>query len=278
VSIIEGTLAKSKRSREERGTQDTGAVEPVVERRKVVVAPPAPVRLQFEELPINRRICEKERVLLSDERDHEYSAVLDTYRILRTRISHRGVQSGRWSSLGVVSAGPGEGKTVTSMNLALAFAREKRRNVFLLDLDLRNASICMCLGVIPRVEIGSVLTGAAKPEDVFFTIGVDNLFIAGGVTSYENSSEMLGGDGLVELFACINRLDPHALILVDLPPLLSSADASIVAHKLSAVVLVVAEGVTRRDQLDRAVEVLAGVQVAGVVLNRSREAVEDYYS
>jgi Mrp family chromosome partitioning ATPase len=283
VSIIEGALERSKRSREERsreGAPEAAAGASVVVSRKVVAAPerPAPVRLQFEQLPIDRRVCENERVLLSDDRNHQYSALLDSYRILRTRIWHRGVESERWSSLGIVSAGPGEGKTVTCINLALAFAREKRRNVFLLDLDLRNASICRYIGVTPRTEIGSAITGAAKPEQVFFGIGVENLFVAGGLTSYENSSEMLGGHGVADLLAYVNNVDPHALILVDLPPLLISADAQVVAPRLSAVALVVAEGMTRRDQLDRATELLAGVQVAGIVLNRSREAVEDYYS
>jgi protein-tyrosine kinase len=283
VSIIEGTLERAKRAREERmreGAHEAATTESVAVRRKVVPAAeqPVPVRLQFEQLPIDRRVCEHERVLLSDGRGHAYSAVLDTYRILRTRIWHRGVQAKRWNSLGMVSAGPGEGKTVTSINLALAFAREKRSNVFLLDLDLRNASICRCLGVTPRAEIASAITGEAKPEDVFFGIGVENLFVAGGLTSYENSSEMLGGPGLVDLLAYINKVDPDGLILVDLPPLLGSADSLVVAPRLSAVVLVVAEGMTRRDQLDRAVQALAGVQVAGIVLNRSREAVEDYYS
>ena len=63
----------------------------------------------------------------------------------------------------------------------------------------------------------------------------------------------------------------------DLPPVLVSADALVVAPKLSGVLLVVAEGMTRRDQLDRAIEVLSGAKVAGIVLNRSRESVEDYY-
>jgi protein-tyrosine kinase len=282
VSIIEEALERSKRLDEDnarRGRSEPAATAPAVMRRKVAAATEQPpvARLQFEQLPIDRRSYQNERVLLSDDEGHAYSPVLDAYRILRTRIWHRGVESERWGRLGMVSAGPGEGKTVTAINLALAFAREHKRNVFLLDLDLRSASVCRYLGVTPRVEIGNALTGQAKLEDVFFSIGVANLFVAGGVSSYGNSSEMLGGPGLADLLAYIHRIDPHALTLVDLPPLLISADALVVAPRLSAVVLVVAEGVTRRDQLDRAIEVLNGVQVAGLVLNRSREAVKDYY-
>jgi Mrp family chromosome partitioning ATPase len=133
------------------------------------------------------------------------------------------------------------------------------------------------LGVEPKVEIGSALAGEARAEDVFFSIGVDNLVVAGGTASHSNSSELLGARGLPELLDYINGADPNALVIADLPPLLVSADALVVAPKLAAVLLVVAEGMTRREQVDKAVEVLSGTKVAGIVLNRSREAVEEYY-
>jgi Mrp family chromosome partitioning ATPase len=279
MTILEA-IERAKRLREERAQHENRAPAseaPVVRRKAVEIKSHPVARLEFETVKIDPNVYEKNRVMMQREQGHAYSAVLDSYRILRTRIWHRGVGTERWSSLGMVSAGPGEGKSLTALNLSLAFAREKKNNVFLLDLDLRNPCVCRYLGVTPRVGIGSALSGEAKPQDVFFGIGVENLILAGGVTSYENSSEMLGGDGLANLLAYINSIDPHALIMVDLPPLLISADALVVGPKLSAVLLVVAEGVTRRDQLDRAIEVLSGSTVAGIVLNRSRESVEDYY-
>ncbi len=281
MTILEA-IEKAKRLRAEKAHESVREAPPsesTVSHRRTAdpEAQHAIARLDFERLPIDASVYERNRVLMSHDKGHAYSSVLDSYRILRTRIWHRGVGSERWTSLGMVSAGPGEGKTLTALNLSLAFAREKKNNVFLLDLDLRNPSICRYLGVTPTTGIGAALSGAVKPADVFFSIGVDNLILAGGLSSYENSSELLGGPGLSELLSYINRIDPHALILVDLPPLLLSADALVVAPKLSAVLLVVAEGVTRRDQLGRVVEVLSGSQVAGIVLNRSRESVEDYY-
>ena len=201
---------------------------------------------------------------------------MDSYRILRTRLRNRlGTEPS--ASIGVVSAGPNEGKSLTAVNLALAFANEKRRNVFLLDLDLRNPSICRYLGVRPTVELGTCLAQTARPEEAFFRIGVDNLVLAGSLHSHDNSSELLGGAALPGLLECIRTADSHALIIVDLPPLLQSADGMVVAPHLTTMLLVIGEGVTRRENLGRAAELLHGVQVAGVVLNRSREAIEDYY-
>ncbi|MGH9641794.1 MAG: CpsD/CapB family tyrosine-protein kinase, partial [Terriglobales bacterium] len=180
-------------------------------------------------------------------------------------------------SLAVTSAGPDDGKSVTVLNLGLAIANEKKRNVFLLDLDLRNPSLCQYLGVQPRTGIGDYLAGLGGLEDLFFAVGSENLLLAGGHTSHENSSELLGGERLSELLAHIRTLDPNALIIADLPPLLSLADAMVVVPRLSATLLVVAEGKTRRDGLARALEVLTGVTMAGIVLNQSREAVQNYY-
>jgi Mrp family chromosome partitioning ATPase len=280
MTILEA-LERAKRIRAEK-TRDGVEVQsadtaPATRRKKLEVMPSAPaVALDFAQLSIDPAVCARNRVLVSGLSGHPQAHIVDAYRMVRTRL-RRWMGAEQSPGLGVVSAGPDEGKSVTSINLALAFAREKKQNVFLLDLDLRNPSLCRYLGASPPAEIGSYLAGGTRAEDIFFTTGIDNLVLAGSLSSHDNSSELLGGDALAALFAYIRKTDPQALILVDLPPLLQSADALIVAPHLTAALLVVADGITRRDQLDRATELLAGMTVAGVVLNRSREGVEDYY-
>jgi protein-tyrosine kinase len=283
MTILEA-LEKAKRLREIHGEaasrQASRTSAPKVARRQGThkdLAPAAPI--QLPQLSLDIDACERNRVLLSTHHAHKFSATVDAYRILRTRlVQSRMGEADRAPIFGVTSAGAGEGKTVTSINLAFACAREKKRNVFLLDLDLRNPSVCRYMGVSPRTEIGSVLLGQASPGDALFGVGVDNLIVSGGLTSYENSSELLGGPGLSTLFDHILSIDPQALIIADLPPVLLAADTLVVTPRLSAVVLVVSEGLTRRVQLNRAVEVLSDVNIAGIILNKSRESVEDYYS
>jgi protein-tyrosine kinase len=278
MTILEA-LEKAKRMHAQRArepsAEDRADTSPT-RRRKLEIAPASIVALNYPRLDIDRTVCERNRVLFSAPQGSAHARAIDSFRILRTRLRNR-IGTEQFVSLGVISAGPNEGKSVIAINLALAFANEKRRNVFLLDLDLRNPSICRYLGAAPAVELGSCLAHAAKPEDAFFNIGVDNLAVAGGVMSDENSSELLGGAGLASFFDYIRQTDPNALIIADLPPLLQSADSLVVAPHLATMLLVIGEGVTRRDHLSRATELLAGLTVAGVVLNRSREAVEDYY-
>jgi Mrp family chromosome partitioning ATPase len=87
----------------------------------------------------------------------------------------------------------------------------------------------------------------------------------------------LGGSQFTKLLQFIRDKDPQALILVDLPPVLATADALVVLPNVSATLLVVAEGKTRRDGLAKSLDVLSDRPIAGVVLNYSRESFGSYY-
>ena len=197
--------------------------------------------------------------------------------MLRTRVLQR-TRTNQWSTVGVTSPGPGEGKSVTAVNLALALAREGNSTVFLLDLDMRNPKVCEYLGVFPPTDINSCFTGEARPEDVLFSIGVDHLVVAGTRTPTTDASELLANEHLGELFDYIREITPDPLVLVDLPPLLSTDDAIIVAPKVDAVLLVLSEGNSRRDNAAKALDLLSEWKLAGIVLNKSHSTVRDYYS
>ncbi|MEO7775097.1 MAG: CpsD/CapB family tyrosine-protein kinase [Steroidobacteraceae bacterium] len=232
--------------------------------------------LAFPLLSPDAATCDRNRALVAAEITPMTSIAHDAYRIMRTQLRTKAAKNG-WQSFAVTSAGPGEGKSTTALNLALSLAREKRQNVFLIDLDLRSPSLASYLGVTPVTEIGSVLSGDADPQNAFFSIGVEQLAVAAGTRHFDNSSELLAGPALDELFAHIRSLDPGALTIVDLPPILATADALVIAPKVSATVLVVSEGKTRRDELQRAGEMLASLEIAGVVLNRSTQVSSSYY-
>jgi Mrp family chromosome partitioning ATPase len=197
--------------------------------------------------------------------------------MLRTRVLQR-TRSNRWTTIGVTSPGPGEGKSVTALNLAVAIAREGNSNVFLIDLDMRNPKMCAYLGAVPPREINDCLAGDARPQDVLFSIGVDHLSLAGTLTPTDEASELLATGRVEELFQYIRGIAPEPLILVDLPPLLSTDDAIIIAPKVDAVLLVLAEGKSKRDGAAKALDLLAEFKLAGIVLNRSHSVVGDYYT
>ena len=231
---------------------------------------------EFARIAYDPKACEENRILVPDGEGPMEPGAADAYNMLRTRLLQRARANG-WTRIAVTSPGPGEGKSVTALNLALSIAREKHNSVFLLDLDVRNPSICRHLGLTPQVEIVRFLTGEVGPESVFFSIGVENLSLAGGLMGTEESSDLLATGRIEQLFDYIRSIASHPLILVDLAPVLSTADVLVVAPRVDATLLVVAQGQTRRDSLGRTVELLSEYTVAGVVLNRSRELLSEYY-
>ena len=273
--LIQQAIEKAKQ-------QHRGAV-PVA-----VGAPPArpvetrivepPVRHPFPVVPTN--IDALESTLLLDSRtDKAHAQAYDAYRILRTKLRHS-AQTHGWSRFGVTSASQGDGKSTTAANLALSCAREGRHNIFLLDLDLRRPSLLKYFGVpAPKVSISHFLECGGEPGTLFFSPGVENLYMAGSAQRSENSAELLSNSRLDVLLQYIAGIDPHALVIVDLPPLLSTADVLTVAPRLSALLIVASESLTQREDLAKAVVTIGetATPVAGIVLNRATEANQGAY-
>lgn len=230
----------------------------------------------FARVYADPRQCEEHRILFPAGASGAPGAAA-AYRVLRTRVLQR-ARSNQWTTIGVTSPGAGEGKSVTTLNLALAIAREKNNNVFLIDLDMRNPNVCGYLGVKPPAGIERYFTGEIPPERTLFSIGIPNLAIAGTLERTDQASELLASGRLEELFGYLRAVAPEPLILLDLPPLLSTDDALVVAPKVDACLLVLAEGRSRRDGAAKALELLAEYKLAGIVLNRSSAMVTDYYS
>jgi protein-tyrosine kinase len=223
---------------------------------------------------VDREDCRERRLLLSAETDDDKSYVA-AYRMLRTRLLHR-ARISNWTTIAVTSAGPNDGKTLTVLNLALSLAREKSREIVLLDLDMRNPSVCRALGVHPRQELRDYLENGQFIDNLFFTVGSENLLIAGSVSPTENASELLAGAIFDDLIASLKRGTADPIILIDLPPILVTDDALVLAPRVDAVLVVASEGMTNRSELEKALNLLSEFPVAGVVLNRAAKSTPDY--
>ncbi|MEP7242834.1 MAG: CpsD/CapB family tyrosine-protein kinase [Gammaproteobacteria bacterium] len=224
----------------------------------------------FPVLACDEAIAEERRVMLPTSPLAENAPASAAYRMLRTRFLQK-LRSNRWTTLAITSPGASEGKSVTALNLALSLARDRTSHVFLLDLDMRNPSICAYLGVTPPRNLLEYFTGEGEPADVFFSIGVQNLYLAGSTLQTPLASELLAGERFEEIIAYIKSVAPNPIIIIDLPPLLVTDEALMIAPRVDATALVVSEGRTRRDSLLRTRQLLAEFTFAGVILNRSHE-------
>lgn len=241
------------------------------------VSPQRLERPHFAVLQYDASVCSERHLILPGADERMLQMAAPSYRILRTRILQRCRTHGWWN-LAVTSPGPGEGKSTTAINLAVSIAREGNQDVFLLDLDMRNPSICRYLGIAPRHDISEFFAGAVPASEIFFSVGIERLTIAGSNIGTTHASELLATNYLEKLLDYIRAISANPLVLIDLPPVVNTDDALILAPRVDATVLVVSEGYTRRDNLDKAVGLFADFKMAGVVLNRTNESVgSEYY-
>jgi Mrp family chromosome partitioning ATPase len=273
MGMANPALARSKPNRGSETRQSNGLSRTDKPGQRAVAERPAFNILSYDDLT-----CSAWHIVVPTSDAEIVKAASPPYRMLRARVLQRCRANG-WSTLGISSPGPGEGKSVTALNLAFTMAREGNYDVFLLDCDLRNPSICRYLGVTPNREISRYFGGGVAAEEVFFTLaGVERLTIAGGTLGTPQASELLATHYLEELLQYIKSISANPLILIDLPPVVSTDDVLVVAPKVDATVLVVSEGVTRRDCLKQAVNLLAEYQIAGIALNKARQSVgSEYY-
>lgn len=190
----------------------------------------------------------------------------ESYRRLRANLQFFGV-SDSLRSVVVTSALPGEGKSTTAINLALALAEGPSR-VLLVDADLRRPSVADYMGLEGSVGLTTVLIGRATVEDVVQQWGSERLDVlpSGGIPP--NPSQLLDSP---EMAALIRQLTSHYDIVVfDSAPLLPVADSAILSRLTDGAVVVAAARDLHHQQLAAALATLeaVGASCLGVVLNR----------
>ncbi len=288
MSIVDAIL-KAKLMRKGRDPEPPRRIAPTlppaamqaksVAREQPAAAAPLPVfeRVEFKRVDYDLAECVANRIAVPGAEQQLMQVALPPYRMLRARVLQL-CRTNNWSTLAITSPGPGEGKSVTALNLAISIAREGNYDVFLLDLDMRNPSIGRYLGILPPTDIIDFFNGKIPAKDVLFSVGIDRLVLGGGAAVTSNASELLATGRLVELLGFIRRSAPNPLVLIDLPPVVNTDDALVVAPNVDATVVVATEGKTRRDSLQRAMELLADYSVGGIILNRSLESIgTEYY-
>jgi polysaccharide biosynthesis transport protein len=190
------------------------------------------------------------------------------YRVVRSALPP--VEPGRGQVLLVTSTLAGEGKTLTSANLALALASAGER-VLLVDADLQRPTLSMLFRTTPGRGLCEVLSGRCRPLQAIFRVPGKNLSVlAAGTAPRGNPSDLLATGALRELLSSLRGQYDH--IVVDTPPAGALATALVLSPLADGVVVVARCGKVTTTGLAQVLERLAQAraQVLGVVLNRAR--------
>lgn len=214
-----------------------------------------------------------ERIEGSDYKDklisaHDpFSLMAESYRLVRSNIQFMGVDQPT-KSIVITSSNPGEGKSMTAANLAIAMAQAELRTI-IVDADLRRPTMHKVFGVpnlggltdllrSPELELGSQMKNT----------GIEHLQLLTSGPLPPNPAELLSSQRMAQL---VQRLEEMAdVVIFDSPPVLAVIDAAVLSKRASGVMLVIQAGRTRRDAARQAIKRLeqVGTNILGAVLNQ----------
>jgi capsular exopolysaccharide synthesis family protein len=201
-------------------------------------------------------------------------AAVERFKLLRYRLYELRQQRTLKSVL-ITSAIPQEGKSTIAANLAITLAQASDR-VLLVDADLRKPSLQSLLGLTLGEGLAEVLKGGAELLTACRRIDpLDFYFLPAGRPPV-NPVELLQGELMREVVKTATLT--YDWVVIDSPPVLPLADGRFLAALTDAVVLVVREAHTRREELQESLAALKGAPLAGIILNTSRSANLDAYA
>jgi len=218
-------------------------------------------------IPVTEDVWRRNRVIIPRER----GPAVDAYRVLSTQVLQR-LRENRWNAVAVVSAGFREGKTMTAVNLAISLSMEVGHTVLLVDADLRNPGVHRYFEVPAEPGLSEHLLDGVPLEQILFNPGIEGLVVLPGGRPLHTSSELLGSRKMQLLVEELKRRYPSRVVLFDLPPVLSAADAIAFSPHVDATIMVVEEGRTSGEDVVRAAELLESANLIGTVLNNSSQS------
>ena len=201
--------------------------------------------------------------------------IAEEYRSLRTNLLAQ-YENERFCLL-VTSAEPGEGKTVTCLNLALVLAELQERRVLVIDADLRQARVARLLRTKRGPGLADVLRGKASADQAIVPTHYPNVFvIPAGEAGRAEIGELLGRPELEESLGHLRQA--YDFVLFDTPPVNRSADTGIVGRTVKDALVVVRMNKTARESVDRAIRLLhaATIKPVGLVLTHQKYYIPHY--
>lgn len=170
----------------------------------------------------------------------------------------------------VTSALEGDGKTFSSLNLAMSIAMEQDKTVLYIDADIHKASAGKVLN-IPDETPGliDILMGNAQPEDTILRTSVRNLRIMPAGIRHEKATELLASERMHLLMQELSSRYSDRVIIFDSPPLLLTNESSVLASFMGQIVFVVAANTTPQQAVREALERISRDKMVAVMLNKA---------
>jgi len=250
-------------------------VAPVSRAPEQPAAPPPgkTVRLDFRALRQNGLITP----------DNMTSAISNEFRGIKRRLLQKvrdpQTRAAVSNLIMVTSSLPGEGKTFSSINLALSLAAERGLQVLLIDADVIRPSVGNMFVAPPNEGLTDLLTGkVSHVSDVLHRCSdIPNLAVIFAGNPSVNTPELISSGKMANLCKELSARYPDRVIVLDTPPVLASAEPAILASYVHHLVMVVAADQTDRHQLRKSLESVASCQSVSLLFNKAPSWNEQEY-
>lgn len=200
----------------------------------------------------NRNAAGTKDYILSDKSPF---SVQEAYKQLRTNVQFSTPGAG-CKCIGVTSATPGDGKSTTSINLAISLAQIGKK-VLLIDCDLRLPTVSTRLRIPGTPGLSDFLVGQARIEDVVWNVEKYGISVMPAGNIPPDSTSLLEAKQMESLFTAFRKI--YDFVIVDLPPVTTVADAVILSKYMDGYLLVVRQKQTRHRMVS---EMLKQLQIA----------------
>ena len=214
-----------------------------------------------------------ERHLISLEESD--ARILERFRVLRSNVNFTLMDQDHHSLI-VTSTIPGEGKTSTASNLAIAMALDGRR-IILVDADLRRPQLAELFGLPKQPGLTNVLVGQSSLQEALQDTSIPGLRLLTSGALPPNPAELMNSPAMDELLEAMKA--DSDMIIFDTPPSLATADAQVLSAKVDGVIYVMELGKIHKSAVQRSFELFhqAQARILGVVFNKMDQASSEGY-
>lgn len=189
--------------------------------------------------------------------------------ILRSLQTNYSPGRGSPNVLMVTSARPGEGKSFSTLNLAGSMAQHTQREVLLVDVDAKQRSISVELGLGDRPGLLDMSTNPTlRVEDVIVRTAIPHLSVVPIGSGHTIGAELTAARPMSTLIERVARRFPNAIVLLDAPPCLSTSDPATLAPYVGQIVMVVEAEKTQRNEIIAALDLIKACPAITLMLNK----------
>jgi hypothetical protein len=221
---------------------------------------------------LNLDHLEKHRIVAFNKND----TMSMNFDILRTHVLQKMEENG-WRTLAITSPTAESGKTVISINLAMSIAQQTNKTAMLVDFDLRRPKIGSYMGIPMEKSMNDLLDGTADLQDVLVNPDMPRLVVLATKSQVKNSSETLSSRKISDLIKDLRRRYESRIVIFDLPPVLGADDAIALLPQIDCVLMVVANGMTTKREIEDSLRLLPASTLIGTVLNKAEITPSTYY-